>query len=125
VWVTFVPCFIWIFAGAPYVERARSSKVLSAALSAITAAVVGCVLNLSIWFTLHVLFAHSETYHFALIPGWFQARLLWPDARTIQLDALLVTLFACILLFWLKRGLLTTLAGSVALGATLWLLRPV
>ncbi len=123
VWVTFVPCFIWIFAGAPYVERMRSNKLLSAALSSITAAVVGCVLNLSIWFALHVLFSQTFTKRIEVAPGWLHLRLLWPEVRSLQVDALLVTVFACVLLFWLKRGLLATLAGSVALGATLWLLR--
>jgi chromate transporter len=56
-WVTYVPCFLWIFLGAPYVERLRSSRVLRGALAAITAAIVGVVLNLSVWFSLHVLFA--------------------------------------------------------------------
>jgi chromate transporter len=56
-WVTFVPCFLWIFLGAPFMETMRSNKALSAALSAITAAVVGVILNLAIWFALHVLFS--------------------------------------------------------------------
>src|SRR5712675_1835047 len=56
-WVTFVPCFLWIFLGAPFMETMRSNKALSAALSAITAAVVGVILNLAVWFALHVLFA--------------------------------------------------------------------
>jgi chromate transporter len=55
-WVTFVPCFLWIFLGAPFVERLRGNAALSGALSAITAAVVGVILNLAIWFALHVLF---------------------------------------------------------------------
>ena len=55
-WVTFVPCFLWIFAGAPYVEKLRAHKSLTAALSAVTAAVVGVILNLAVWFGLHVLF---------------------------------------------------------------------
>ena len=55
-WVTYVPCFLWIFLGAPYVERLRSSRALRGALAAITAAVVGVVLNLTVWFSLHVLF---------------------------------------------------------------------
>ena len=59
-WVTFVPCFLWIFLGAPYVERLRRNRALSAALSAITAAVVGVVLNLAIWFGLHVVFARGR-----------------------------------------------------------------
>jgi chromate transporter len=56
-WVTFAPCFLWIFLGAPYIEALRSNRALHAALSAITAAVVGVVLNLSVWFTLHTVFA--------------------------------------------------------------------
>ena len=55
-WVTFAPCFLWIFLGAPFVERLRGNRALSAALAAITAAVVGVILNLAIWFGLHVLF---------------------------------------------------------------------
>jgi chromate transporter len=54
-WATFLPCFLWIFLGAPYIERLRDNKHLTAALSAITAAVVGVVLNLAVWFGLHVL----------------------------------------------------------------------
>src|ERR1700709_1123052 len=56
-WVTFTPCFLWIFLGAPYIETLRGNKALSAALATITAAVVGVVLNLAVWFALHVLFA--------------------------------------------------------------------
>jgi chromate transporter len=54
-WATFTPCFLYIFAGAPYIERLRHVKLLSAALSAVTAAVVGVILNLALWFGLHVL----------------------------------------------------------------------
>jgi chromate transporter len=123
VWVTFVPCFIWIFAGAPYVERVRGNKQLSAALSTITAAVVGCVLNLGIWFALNVLFATTAEHNYDIIPRWLHFRLLVPDPSSLRLDALFITLFASALLFWFKRDLLTTLAASVALGATLYLLR--
>ena len=56
-WVTFVPCFLWIFLGAPYVEALRGNRALGGALAAITAAVVGVILNLAVWFALHVLFA--------------------------------------------------------------------
>ena len=55
-WVTFVPCFLWIFLGAPYVETLRGNRALSGALAAITAAVVGVIANLAVWFALHVLF---------------------------------------------------------------------
>ncbi|MEX2516915.1 MAG: chromate efflux transporter, partial [Gammaproteobacteria bacterium] len=59
-WVTFVPCFLWIFLGAPYVEALRGNQALSAALRGITAAVVGVILNLALWFALHVLFADLD-----------------------------------------------------------------
>lgn len=117
VWVTFVPCFIWIFAGAPYIERVRKNPLLSAALSAITAAVVGCVLNLAIWFALHTLFGKVNVVHYQAL------RLLVPDWTTLQPEAVLIAGFAGVMLLWLKRGMVATLTGSVALGVTLWLLR--
>ena len=61
-WVTFVPCFLWIFLGAPFIEQLRGNVALGGALSAITAAVVGVVLNLAIWFALHVMFAEVREY---------------------------------------------------------------
>ena len=61
-WVTFVPCFLWIFLGAPFIEALRGNAALSAALAAITAAVVGVILNLALWFALHVLFAQVEPW---------------------------------------------------------------
>jgi len=63
-WVTFVPCFLWILLGAPYVERARHVKAFAHALAAITAAVVGVILNLAIWFALHAIFAQIQPVHF-------------------------------------------------------------
>jgi chromate transporter len=66
-WTTFLPCFLWIFLGAPHIEQLRGNKNLSAALSAITAAVVGVVLNLAIWFGLHVLFPNDA------VIDWFAA----------------------------------------------------
>ena len=62
-WVTFTPCFLWIFVGAPYIEALRGNKALAGALSAITAAVVGVILNLSIWFALHTLFRQTFPSH--------------------------------------------------------------
>ena len=62
-WVTFTPCFLWIFLGAPYIERLRGNKALSGALSAITAAVVGVILNLAIWFAIHTLFRATPPVH--------------------------------------------------------------
>ena len=69
-WVTFLPCFLWIFLGAPYIERLRGQARLSAALSAITAAVVGVVLNLAVWFGLHTLFPENDIVNwFAVVVG--------------------------------------------------------
>jgi chromate transporter len=79
VWVTFVPCFLWIFLGAPYIEALRGSRSLRAALTAITAAVVGVILNLSLWFGLHVVFKHTDELHFGrlrvLVPALDSADL--------------------------------------------------
>ena len=70
-WVTFVPCFLWVLLGAPYIERLRNNRALSGALSAITAAVVGVILNLTVWFALHVLFRNvGELNLGALRPAW-------------------------------------------------------
>jgi chromate transporter len=67
-WTTFVPCFLWVFLGAPYVERLREVKLLTAALSTVTAAVVGVILNLAVWFGLHVIFpANGNVDWFALV----------------------------------------------------------
>ncbi len=66
-WMTFAPCFLWIFAGAPYIQAIGRRPRLSGALAAITAAVVGVILNLSLWFGLHVLFGHVER-----MEGWFR-----------------------------------------------------
>ena len=73
-WVTFAPCFLWIFVGAPFVERLRRNRVLASALAAVTAAVVGVVLNLALWFALHVTFARTRTFAYGPIdmaaPVW-------------------------------------------------------
>src|SRR5437660_7993093 len=66
-WVTFTPCFLWIFVGAPYVEALRRNRILRAALSVVTAAVVGVILNLAVWFALHVMFADVREVHAGLL----------------------------------------------------------
>ncbi len=112
-WVTFVPCFLWIFLGAPFIESLRGKKWLNAALSTITAAVVGVVLNLAVWFALHNLFADIETRRI----GWL--RLLVPDPASIDFAALLLTAGAFIAIFRFKVGMLATLAASAVLGVVL------
>ncbi len=83
-WVTFVPCFLWIFAGAPHIERITAQPRLAGALTAVTAAVVGVVLNLSLWFAAHVFFADVALARF----GPFQ--MLVPDWESLSLPAVAI-----------------------------------
>jgi chromate transporter len=116
-WVTFVPCFLWIFLGAPYIEALRGRKSLTAALSGVTAAVVGVILNLAVWFSVHTLFGRVGEVR-AL-----GARLLVPDWTTLDPVALLLALAAMIALFRFKLGMIPTLLGSAVLGMAVALLR--
>jgi chromate transporter len=96
-WVTFVPCFLWIFLGAPYIERISGMARLSAALSAITAAVVGVILNLSLWFALHVIFAQViQSTQFGLT-FWI------PEITSLRFEALILIALAAYLL--MRRNL--------------------
>lgn len=109
-WATFVPSFIWIFAGAPFIEKLRDNATLSAAMSAITAAVVGVILNLALWFGLHVLFA--EVGRVALLTGGAGLPLVslaWPEWRTLDVAGLGLFLVACVLLFRFKLGMVKIL----------------
>jgi chromate transporter len=110
-WVTFVPCFLWIFVGAPYVEALRGRRALDAGLSAITASVVGVVLNLAVWFALHVLFA--EVGERTLGP----LRLLVPDPTTLDPVSLAIAVAALVAMLRFRAGMLPTLAASAAIGA--------
>ena len=112
-WVTFAPCFLWIFAGAPYIETMRGNKALAGALSAITAAVVGVILNLSIWFALHTLFRQTfEVKSFGLA---FEA----PVLSSVDVPALVLAIAAATAIFRFKLGMLTVLAASCAAGVLL------
>jgi len=115
-WVTFVPCFLWIFLGAPYIEALRGNQSLSTALSAITAAVVGVVLNLAVWFALNTLFGQVTEVHS------MGMRLLLPHGSTLNVAALVITAMAMVAMFRYKLGMLPTLAGSAALGMVYHLL---
>jgi chromate transporter len=116
-WVTFVPCFLWIFLGAPYIEHLRGNKSLSTALSGITAAVVGVILNLAVWFAIQTLFGQVDEQY------WGPLRLYVPHWATIDWASLLIALAAFVALFRFKTGMLTTLAGAVGLGLLyFWLL---
>lgn len=113
-WVTFVPCFYWIFLGAPYIEKLRGNKQLSAALSAITAAVVGVVLNLAVWFSLHTLFGNITSESF------YGLRLLIPEISTISIPSLLIAIVACAMTFYWKCGMALTLATCCGIGMLTW-----
>ncbi|AVR44804.1 chromate transporter [Christiangramia fulva] len=109
-WVTFIPCFLFIFAGAPYIEYLRGNKNLTSALSAITAAVVGVILNLGIWFAIHTFFGSFKEEHF------FGIRILIPDWNTLNLGSLLIGMLAAFVYFILKWDMLKTIAISIISG---------
>ncbi|GAB5447627.1 chromate efflux transporter [Gymnodinialimonas sp.] len=115
-WVTFAPCFLWIFAGAPYIEWISNQPRLKGALSAITAAVVGVILNLSIWFALHVLFAEVRPIQVGPLTLW------QPTLTSIEWLALALFALSCVLAFRLHWGILRILAVASLLGAALRLL---
>lgn len=109
-WVTFVPCFLWIFFGAPFVEALRSNKPLSAALGAVTAAVVGVILNLAVWFALHVLFAE-------LVPmQWLGASVDVPVLKSVDVPSLVLSLAAAVAIFRFKFGMLPVLLACALAG---------
>jgi chromate transporter len=109
-WMTFAPCFLWIFAGAPYIEAINQRPRLKAALAAITAAVVGVILNLSLWFGLHVLFGTVMRGE-----GWFRPWL--PEFAELDWFALALSLVAAAALLRMHLGIAKTLALCAALGA--------
>ena len=112
-WVTFAPCFLWIFLGAPYIEVLRGNRSLSAALSAITAAVVGVILNLAIWFGIHTIFREVRTI------AWGPFSLDAPVWGSVDLWALLLSAAAIVAMFRFKLGMLPTLAATSAAGLAL------
>ncbi|MEQ1653368.1 MAG: chromate transporter, partial [Hyphomicrobium sp.] len=108
-WATFAPCFLYIFAGAPYIERLKSAPRLKSALSAITAAVVGVVLNLSVWFALHVIFRKVDDVQAGPL------HLALPDPASLDWTAAALALLAAVMLFRLHASIMTTLAVCAAL----------
>ena len=115
-WVTFAPCFLWIFLGAPYIEILRGNRALSGALSAITAAVVGVILNLAIWFGIHTIFREVRLVEWGIFsfdtPVW----------ASIHVWAMLLSGAAIIAMFRFKVGMLPTLAATSAAGIGLYAL---
>ena len=114
-WSTFVPSFLWIFMGAPYIESLRNNKALSAALAAITAAVVGVIANLAIWFALHTLFREVQQQH---VLGM---KLQLPVLDTINISAVALSIAAVIALFRFKVGMIVTLLGCSLIGVAMHL----
>ena len=115
-WVTFVPCFLWIFLGAPYIESLRNNRMLSAGLTAITAAVVGVILNLAVWFGIHASFAEVNEF------DWGPVRLSLPDWPTFEPAVLLITVAALIATLRYKAGMFATLAAAAGLGVAYYYL---
>lgn len=109
-WMTFAPCFFFIFLGAPFIEHLRGNRSLTAALSAITAAVVGVILNLAVWFGVHAVFGSVTDTTFGRL------RLLIPDWTTFNLMALVIAVAAFVALFRFKTGMIPTLLVSAGVG---------
>jgi chromate transporter len=105
-WVTFAPCFLWVFLGAPYVEALRSARSLSAALSAVTAAVVGVIGSLAVWFAVHVLFRQTLKFHAADLPV----------LASLDVTSLALAVGAFLMVFWFRRSTLSTLAACAVAG---------
>jgi chromate transporter len=110
-WVTFAPCFLWIFACAPWMERLERAKALQSALAAITAGVVGVIAHLALWFAVHVLFRRPEAEVFGL-----------PDVTSLDWRAAVIAAVAALMLFRFKRGVIEVLVVAALAGLALgWL----
>jgi chromate transporter len=112
-WVTFTPCFLWIFLAAPHVERLRENRALAGALSAITAAVVGVILNLAVWFALHFLFRSSAPQR------WGPVSLDVPQWASLDPAALILAAAAAIAMFRFRVGAIAALGGCALAGMLL------
>jgi chromate transporter len=109
-WVTFVPSFLFVLLGAPYMERLRGNRSLSAALTGITAAVVGVIANLGVYFAVHTLFSETRTIDRSVL-----SRVV-PDVGTFRPVSLAVALVAAVLIFRLRWSVLRTLGVCALLG---------
>lgn len=109
-WVTFAPCFLWIFLGAPYVEALRGNRALSAALATITAAIVGVILNLAVWFALHVLFRELNEWH------GLGMTVEVPVPASANVPSLLLTIGALLAVFRFKANMIAVLGACAAIG---------
>jgi len=109
-WTVFAPSFLWIFAGAPFIEDLRRNRRLAGAMAAITAAVVGVILNLAVWFALNVVFGDVTQLTVGLF-RWFV-----PDVATLDIGALALAIVAALLVFWRHINLIAVIGIMAALG---------
>ena len=109
-WATFAPCFLWIFLGAPYIERLRGNRALAAALSSVTAAVVGVILNLAVTFGVHVLFERVSTVD--VLGGFLPA----PSLSSVDVFALVVATATFVALWRFRLNILWIVGASALAG---------
>ncbi|MEQ8709096.1 MAG: chromate efflux transporter [Rhodospirillales bacterium] len=109
-WATFAPCFLWIFAGAPYIERLQQAGRIAGALKGVTAAVVGVILNLAVWFSIQAIFLQTRELDAGPL------KLLVPDFASIDLAMLAIALVACFMILVRHMGIITTLFVTACLG---------
>jgi chromate transporter len=114
-WVTFTPCFLWVFLGAPYIEALRGARALNAALSAVTAAVVGVILNLAVWFGIHVIFRETAPWH------GYGLTLELPVVTSPDPFGTILAIGAAVALFRFRVGVIPTLLGCSIAGVALQL----
>ncbi|PQZ46005.1 hypothetical protein CQ052_19515 [Ochrobactrum sp. MYb15] len=115
-WVTFLPGFLWIFLGTPFVETLRGNKAISAALTVITASVVGLIMNLAIWFAMHVLFQEVSRHQLGLINIWI------PVWQRLNIPALALTIASLIAVFVLRTKMIPLLLLISSVGMCWYLL---
>ncbi len=115
-WVTFVPCFLWIFPFAPYVEALRANRALGAAMGAITAGVVGVILNLAVWFALHVLFGELRELQ------WLGARLEVPVLASASIPSVILAGASAVAMFRFKVGMVPVLLATSLAGVVYYML---
>ena len=115
-WAIFVPSFLFIFAGAPYVEDLRRNAALSGALAGIGAAIVGGIANLSLWFALNVLFSSVDRIALFSLPPFMRASLIWPDGTSLDPASLAIAVAGIVALLKFRVGILPLLAGAALAG---------
>jgi chromate transporter len=109
-WVIFVPSFVWVFAGAPYIEKLSANPLINQIMSAITAAVLGTIASLALWFSVHSYFGSLKEY------TWMFGIISIPEASSIHLQMILITLMSLYLLFRTQLGLITVVGIAVLTG---------